>query len=345
MRKATLTLLGILVSACTEADVSGTSENLQTASYEMVGSITSTRPDIIDPKAKIERLGGNFGWSEGPVWVGELDALLFTDVPGNTIWKFKDGEGITEYLSPSGAVPPIPDYTSSPGANGLIMLDETHILLPDHGNRALFKLDVHTKEKTLIVERFGDDRFNSPNDAVLESQHGHIIFTDPPYGLKGQDDSSAKELDYNGVFILRSDGTLDVIADDLTRPNGIILSPDERTLYVANSDPQAAFWMAYDVDAQFRAINPRKILDVTEDVAAGLPGLPDGMAIAENGTIFATGPGGVLILSPEGERLGLISTGTAIANVTFGGADGRDVYMTSNDFLARTRTEVKGLGF
>lgn len=346
MRHLFLALSVIILPACTAAVTEDSPQALQMSSYEEVGSITTTRPDIIDPATKIEKLGGNFGWSEGPVWVDALDALLFTDVPGNAIWKFKEGEGITEYLSPSGAVPPIPNYTSSPGANGLIMLDEDHVLIPDHGNRGLYKLNVHTKEKALIVDRFGEKRFNSPNDAVLERQYGHIFFTDPPYGLKGQDESPAKELNYNGVYILYSNGDMDVLADDLTRPNGIILSPDEKTLYVANSDTEAALWMAYDIpENQFRAENARVILDVTADVKAGLPGLPDGMAMAEDGTIFATGPGGVLILSPEGERLGLISTGTAIANVTFGGADGRDLYMTSNNFLARTRTKVKGYGF
>jgi gluconolactonase len=346
MLKYTLAVSVVFLSGCSDTNPQTPVEAVQSSSYEAIGSITTTRPDIIDPSAQIEKLGGRFGWSEGPVWVDALDALLFTDVPGNSIWKFKDGEGITEYLTPSGAVPPIPEYTSSPGANGLILLDETHVLVPDHGNRALYRLNVHSKEKFSIADRFNEKRFNSPNDAVLESQYGHIFFTDPPYGLKGQDNSSAKELEHNGVYVLRRNGVIDLVADDLTRPNGIILSPDEKTLYVANSDSEAAFWMAYDMtESRYRVENPRKLLDVTEDIKTGLPGLPDGMAMAEDGTIFATGPGGVLILSPEGERLGLISTGTAIANVTFGGADGRDLYMTSHSFLARTRTKVKGYGF
>ena len=336
----------LLSSACSDRAPEATLEKSELLEFETIGSITTTRPDIINPAVRIEKLGGDYAWSEGPVWVATLDALLFTDVPGNTIWKYKDGSGISKYLQPSGAKPPLPNYTSSPGANGLILLDENHILIPDHGDRALYKLNVHTKHKTLLLDRIDEKRFNSPNDAVLDDQSGHVFFTDPPYGLKNQDESPAKELDYNGVYILRKDGTVELLVDDLSRPNGILLSPDSRTLYVANSDPEAALWMAYDISAEdFRVTNPREILNVTEDVKAGLPGLPDGMAMAEDGTIFATGPGGVLILSPEGERLGLISTGTAIANVTFGGADGRDLYMTSHSFLARTRTEVKGHGF
>lgn len=346
MRNVFLALTALCLVGCSDATVETKAAQTETATYESVGSITTTRPDIIDPNSKIENLGGDFGWSEGPVWVEKLDALLFTDVPGNTIWKFKEGEGLTEFLSPSGATPPLADYTSSPGANGLIMLGVNHILIPDHGNRALYKMDIHSKEKKLLTDTFEGKRFNSPNDAVLHTQHRHLFFTDPPYGLKEQDDSPAKELDKNGVYILRSNGVINQIVDNLTRPNGIILSPDGKTLYVANSDPEAALWMAYNIASpEFRADNPREILNVTADVKAGNPGLPDGMAMAEDGTIFATGPGGVLILSSEGERLGLISTGTAIANVTFGGADGRDLYMTSNNFLARTRTKVKGYGF
>jgi len=346
MRNSLIVLLAMSLLGCSNTTVEEKPIQTQAEPIETVNFIKTTRPDIIDPNSKIENLGGNFGWSEGPVWVDSLGALLFTDVPGNTIWKYKDGEGLTEYLTPSGAIPPLADYTSSPGANGLIMLDDDHILIPDHGNRGLYKLNVHTKKKTMIADRFDEKRFNSPNDAVLESQYGHIFFTDPPYGLKGQDDNPAKELDQNGVYILYENGAMNLLVDDLTRPNGIILSPDERVLYVANSDPEAALWMAYDIQgSQFKPENPRMILNVTKDVKAGLPGLPDGMAMAEDGTIFATGPGGVLILSPTGERLGLISTGTAIANVTFGGADGRDLYMTSNNFLARTRTKVKGHGF
>jgi len=186
------------------------------------------------------------------------------------------------------------------------MLDDDHVLVPDHGNRRLYKLNVHTKSKTLVVDKFGDKRFNSPNDAVLDSEDGAIYFTDPPYGLKDQDKNPAKELDFNGVYTLRPDGSVALITDNLTRPNGVILSPDEQTLYVANSDPEAALWMAYERtdEAGFTEENGRILLDVTADVKAGLPGLPDGMAMGEDGTIFATGPGGVLMISPEGERLG-----------------------------------------
>lgn len=313
-------------------------------SSETIGSISTTRPDLIDGSAKIENLGGNFGWSEGPVWVDKLNAVLFTDVPGNTIWKYSDLDGLTEYMSPSGSISPVADYTSSPGANGLILLDSDHLIVPDHGNRTLWRQNIETRDRVVLADAYNGKRLNSPNDAALHSS-GIIFFTDPPYGLKGQDDNPSKELNFNGVFALYPDGEMKVVDDALARPNGVILSPDERTLYVANSDPETANWTAYDVSVDGVVSNSRVIAEAFEELAAGQNGNPDGMAMAEDGTIFATGPGGVWIMSNSGEKLGLISTGSSIANVTFGGDDGRDLYMTSHKILARTRTRVKGHGF
>lgn len=315
----------------------------QTLSYETIGSIETKTADLISPDAPIQKIGGNYAWSEGPVWVHEGGYLLYTDVPGNTIYRFKEAEGISVWMTPSGHPDPKPNYTSSQGANGLYLLDSEHIIVPDHGNRTLYKLNVKSKEKAILADRFEGKRFNSPNDAVV-SKSGVIYFTDPPYGLEKQDKSSAKELPYNGVYALYPDGAIALLDDKLTRPNGIILSPDEATLYVANSDPNDAKWMAYSLDENGMPDDKREILNVTADVKAGEPGLPDGMAIDTNGNLYATGPGGVLILSAEGERLGLIRTGSAIANCTFGD-DGHTLYMTSHRFLARVKTKAKGLGF
>ena len=312
-------------------------------SYEIIGSVRAVSDKLISKDVTVEKIGGDFMWSEGPVWIKQGGYLLFTDVPGNTIYKFKDGEGITTWMTPSGHPDPKPSYTSSQGANGLYPYDEEHIIVPDHGNRVLYKMNLITKAKTVLAERFEGKRFNSPNDAVL-SKAGVIYFTDPPYGLEKQDNSEAKELMHNGVYALYPDGAIVLLDDKLTRPNGIVLSPDEATLYVANSDPEDAKWMAYSLDENGMPDGRREILNVTTDVKAGEPGLPDGMAIDSEGNLYATGPGGVLILSPEGERLGLIRTGTAIANCTFGD-DGHTLYMTSHSFLARVRTEAKGLGF
>ena len=333
------------ITETTSQNVTPTQQNVRKpqAVYETIGSLELASDNLISKGVKIEKLGGAYQWSEGPVWIKDGGYLLFTDVPGNTIYKFTEDEGITTWMTPSGHPDPKPSYTSSQGANGLYPLDAEHIIVPDHGNRALYKLNVKTKAKTVLADRFEGKRFNSPNDAVL-SKAGVIYFTDPPYGLEKQDNSEAKELPHNGVYALYPDGVIALVDDKLTRPNGIILSPDENTLYVANSDSNDAKWMAYSLDENGMPDDRREILNVTADVKAGGPGLPDGMAIDTEGNLYATGPGGVLIISPEGERLGLIRTGSAIANCVFG-EDGHTLYMTSHSFLARVKTKAKGLHF
>lgn len=346
-RLAFILFASFLITGCEELIDKGLSTSidhiLSKGAIVYIGSIETTSNDIIDNDVKIEKLGGDYRWSEGPVWIKDGGYLLFTDVPGNTIYKFKEGEGLSTWMMPSTYADPEYPLTGTEGANGLYPYDKDHILVPDHGSRTLYKMNVKTQEKELLAARFEGKRFNSPNDAVL-AKSGIIYFTDPPYGLEKQDDSEFKELAYNGVYALYPDGAMALLDDKLTRPNGIILSPDEQTLYVANSDAADAKWMAYTLDENGMPDNRQELLNVTADVKAGEPGLPDGMAIDADGNLFATGPGGVLIISPEGERFGLIRTGTAIANCAFGD-DGHTLYMTSHTFLARVRTKAKGLHF
>jgi gluconolactonase len=213
----------------------------------------------------------------------------------------------------------------------------------DHGNRAVARLDLTSKEKVLLATEYDGHRFNSPNDLVLAST-GAIYFTDPPYGLEGLDASPLKELAHNGVYRIDPDGKVSLMDKELTFPNGILLSPDERTLYVAVSDPDWPVWMAYDVGDQGELSNRRIFADSSDGVAAGFPGLPDGMAIDVAGNLFATGPGGVHLFTSEGERLGRIDTGKAVANCAFGGVDGSTLYIASSDMIARLPTSTRGLG-
>ena len=297
---------------------------------------------VPDPAA-LEELAGGFRWSEGPVWRPAEGDLLFTDVPGNTVWRWSDADGLSVFLRPSGLAL-APGREASVGSNGLVLDAEGRLLLADHGSRAVTRLDPQTWLREVLADRYDGARFNSPNDLALHSG-GALYFTDPPYGLAGQDASPDKELAHNGVYRLDPDGALTLLVDDLTRPNGVILSPDERTLYVANSDPARAIWRAYPVAADGSLGEGRLLFDATDRVGDAAPGLPDGMAVAADGTLFATGPGGVLVLSPEGALLGTIRTPRATANVTFGGADGRTLYLTSHDRLLRIRTGVAGVGF
>jgi gluconolactonase len=222
-----------------------------------------------------------------------------------------------------------------PGANGLGADRAGSVLLADSGNRMIARLDLASKTKTPLAKNYQGRRFNSPND-VTRRRDGTIFFTDPPYGLKELNESSVKELPFNGVYRLDVDGTVSVIDEELSFPNGVALSPDERTLYVSNSDPKRPIWMAYDLDGEGKVTGKRVFADASDLVGSRAPGLPDGLKVAPDGTLFATGPGGVLIFSPDGKRLGRIETGSAIANCAFGD-DGRSLYMTSHKFLARVR--------
>jgi gluconolactonase len=310
--------------------------------YEAVGRIHREAPALdalVPAEARIEKLADGFQWSEGPVWTGSY--LLFSDVPGNRIHRWSEADGLSTFLDPSGYDGPEPSGFREPGSNGLIPGPAGTILMADHGNRAVARLDLATKKKTFLATHYLGKRFNSPNDLVLASD-GSIWFTDPPYGLEGINASPLKEQPVNGVYRLRPNGAVELVVADMSFPNGIILSPDERTLYVANSDPERAVIMAFDLGEGGAVRGGRVFADMTAMAKAGMPGLPDGMAVDTAGNLFATGPGGVHVLSPTGARLGRIETGTAVANCTFG-EDGRTLFLTSDSFLARLRTRTRGL--
>ena len=294
---------------------------------------------IIAPGAEIEVLAGGFTWSEGPVWIAEGEYLLFSDVPKNRIHRWSEADGVSVFMSPSGYDGPDASAFREPGSNGLIAGPAGSILMADHGNRALARVHLATRVKTLLATHHDGKRFNSPNDLV-QARSGAIYFTDPPYGLEGVNESPLKELAHNGVYRLDPDGAVALLVNDLTFPNGIGLSPDERTLYVAVSDPDRAVLMAYDLGAS-KPSEGRVVKDFTDLVGAERPGLPDGFAIDVEGRLFVTGPGGVHVLAADGRSLGRIDTGAAAANCTFG-EDGGTLFITAGDRLLRLRTLTRG---
>jgi gluconolactonase len=299
--------------------------------------------DVVAADARIEKIAEGFTWSEGPAWIRNGAYLLFTDVPENTLYRWSERDGLSVFLKPSGYDGPDLDTLREPGANGLFAEPSGTVLLADSGTRIVARLDPATKRKTALASSYDGRRFNSPNDVVRRSD-GAVFFTDPPYGLKDLNDSPVKELKFNGVYRVDSDGTVHLLDDGLRFPNGIALSPDERTLYVSNSDPARPVWMAYSLDARGAVLDKRVFADASDLVGEASPGLPDGMAVSSDGRIFATGPGGVLVFDADGKRLGRIETGTAVANCAFGD-DGRTLYMSSHTFLARIRVKATGLGF
>ena len=298
---------------------------------------------LIAPQAGIEKLADGFIWSEGPVWVREGRYLLLSDVPANKMYRWSEEDGLSVFLDPSGHASLAPSGFREPGSNGLVRGPGNSILMADHGNRAIARLDLATRAKTFLATHYEGRRFNSPNDLVL-GPDGSIYFTDPPYGLDGLNSSPLKELGFNGVYKIAPGGAVELLEKGMSFPNGIILSPDGRTLYVANSDPDRAVIMAFDLEASGRLAKGRVFADMTKLAKSGLPGLPDGMAVDKAGNLFATGPGGVHIFTPTGERLGRIDTGTAVANCAFG-EDGKTLFLASNHMLARLRTRTTGFNY
>jgi len=300
--------------------------------------------DAIVPKDwKIEKLAEGFGWAEGPIWIKSGKYLLFTDVPGNKMWKWSEKGGLEKFLDPSGAASPDPDVWREAGANGLAVFDASSILLADTGNRAIQRLDLATRKKTAVATTFEGKKFSSPND-VVKMKNGVIFFSDPPYGFKKFDEAPEKEVAFNGVYRAGTDGKVSAVEKDLHRPNGVALSPDESVLYVAQSEPTKAILMAYSLDASGNITGKKQFHDFTDLIGDKAPGLPDGLAVAADGTVFATGPGGVFVLSKDGKRLGRIWDGEPTANCKFGD-DGRTLYMTSHNMLARIHLNVRGAGF
>ena len=307
-----------------------------------VGQIERLDPALdalIARDARIEQLATGFQWSEGPVWRVSGRYLLFSDVPGNTIYKWQDSTGLSVFLRPAGYTGVNPPGREL-GTNGLTFDANDSLVMADHGNRQVARLNEATFTKTTLADRYRGNRLNSPNDLVYRS-NGDLYFTDPPYGLKGLNDDPAKELRHNGVYRLTRAGELTLLTTELTFPNGLAFSPDEKTLYVANSDPQRAIWMAYDVRPDGTIGNGRVFFDATSLARAGKPGLPDGMKVDRAGNLFASGPGGIFVFSAAGKHLGTIVTGQPTANCAFGD-DGSTLYMTANDRLLRVRLKTKG---
>lgn len=317
--------------------------------YPTTGSIERLDPrlDKLLPKdAKIEVLAKGFIWTEGPLWIKEGNYLLFSDIPNNRIVKWSVAEGAKDYLIPAGYTGSVPRGEEL-GSNGLILDPQGRLVLCQHGDRRMARMDAPLAQPapkfTTLAGKYDGKRLNSPNDACYHSK-GALYFTDPPYGLVKRMDDPAKELDFQGVFRLATDGTVTLLTKLVTRPNGIAFSPDETKLYVASSDPDKPIWMVYDMKADGTIGGAKVFYDASKQVAAKLKGLPDGLKVDVRGNVWATGPGGVLVFSPDGTLLGTIKTGEATSNCAWGD-DGTILYMTCDDFLMRIKTTSKGRGF
>jgi gluconolactonase len=302
-----------------------------------IGKIIRLDPafDALVPKdANIERVATGFMFTEGPVWRPE-GVLWFSDVPGNVLRSVNPSGEVKVLIQNAGGIASAPPG-SFVGPNGMISDKDGVVLLCQHTNRRIVRVG-QDLTMTPYLEKFEGHRFNSPNDLIYSSD-GTLYFTDPPYGLLKQDDDPAKELKFNGVFMYKN-GQLNALIKDLTRPNGIALSPDEKTLYVANSDEKKRFWMRYDVAADGTVSNGRKFYDLA---GAKEQGIPDGLKVDSQGNIYAAGPEGVWAFSPNGTHLGTIQPGETAANCAWG-QDGKTLYITASTSVYRIRVAIPGV--
>jgi gluconolactonase len=334
-----LTLLAIAggIAGCSPADTPREDED--TVPARTIGHVERFDPEIdaiVPEDAVFEILADGHEWTEGPVWVPWLGMLLYSDIPRNAIYRWEEGDSAVLWLRPSG-------FTGDsarggePGSNGLDLAGRA-LVLAQHGDRRIARLETRLTDPgpvfTTITDRFDGRRYNSPNDLVVHGS-GAIYFTDPPYGLEGGMDDPAKELPFQGVYRVATDGTVTLLEDGLSRPNGIAFSPDERILYVANSDGDQPVIRAYDVAEDGGISNGRVFAE----------SWGDGMAVDGEGRLFVTrGADGVVVFAPDGRHLGTLVTGERTSNCAFGD-DGSTLYVTSDMYLVRMRLNTVGLGF
>ncbi len=332
-----ITVSLLLFASCNTKDKGDSAENIQNDSLtaQLTIEVFDTMAlNIVDPKATIEILAKGFYWSEGPLWVDELQSVIFSDVPANKIYQWNEKDSLSIYLESAGHTGE-ENRDSDKGPNGLILNQENELLLCQHGDRRIARLDADLKNPqpqfTTIADTYKGKKFNSPNDLAMD-RAGNIYFTDPPYG---QPENKTGEIGINGVFKVSPNKEVSLLVDSLAMPNGIGLSPDEQTLYINQSNPNNPVLYSYEI-AENGSLENGKVLFDFLALAKDANGLPDGLKVHKSGNIFATGPGGVHVISPEGKHLAAIKTGKSTANCAFD-TDQKYLYMTTTDLLMRVK--------
>lgn len=289
---------------------------------------------IIDPASRVEIIAEGYDWTEGPLWIDGL-GLLFSDIPPNKIYLWTKEEGAKLYLTPSGYTGNNP-REGEKGSNGLLLDRNGNLVLCQHGDRRMAKMNAPLNDPkpdfVTIIDNYKGSKLNSPNDACF-NRSGDLYFTDPPYGLEKRMSDPSKEIDFQGVYKLSRSGELQLLTDEMSRPNGIAFSPDEKILYVANSDPENAIWLAYSLNDE-GLIESKRIFHDATSLVEKEAGLPDGLKVDSGGNIFATGPGGVWIFNDKGKVLGKIKTGQATSNCAIGN-NGTVLYITADMYVMK----------
>jgi gluconolactonase len=318
-------------------------DSFQREEHLLIGSIERLDPGLetlLDSDARSARVCEGFIWSEGPVW--KDGSLFFSDVPANILYRWTPGAKRAEvFLQPSGGIESNPDFVE-PGSNGLTLDLRGRLLLCQSGGRRVVRLEEDGRTQTVLADRFEGRRFNNPNDLVCHNS-GAVYFTDPSYGFKGHEASPLREMPWNGVYRIAPDLTVDLLTIELPVPNGLAFSPDERTLYVAVSDARHPRIMAFDVQSDGLLGEERLFFDAVPLLRRGFQGTCDGLKVDVQGNVFATAPGGVAVLSPDGNHLGTILLGVT-SNCAWGD-DGGTLYITADDLVCRIRTATRGTPF
>lgn len=305
------------------------------SAQKTIGHLVKLDPafdQIVSADAQIEVIGEGYSWSEGPVWLPAEQSVIWSDVPENVIYSWKEGGAAEVYLKPAGHT----GEGRREGSNGLLLDANGDLVICQHGDRRMARMNAPLNAPQpnfeTLADKFDGKRFNSPNDAAYD-QDGYLYFTDPPYGLPEQENDPEKEIPFQGVYRLSPDGTVSLLTDELSRPNGIAFNPDFTKCYVANSDHERAIWMVYDLTEDKTFANGKVFFDAT-DMVPDTKGLPDGLKVRKDGTVFATGPGGVFVFTPEGKHLGTIAPGEATANCAFN-ADETVLFMTAHSYMTK----------
>jgi gluconolactonase len=316
-------------------------KNKKDKKYPVTGSVERFSPKmdkIVKPGVLPEIIAEGFEWSEGPLWLPDQEMLIFSDVLRNSIYKWSEKGGSELYLKPSGYTGEIP-RGGELGSNGLLLNNEGKLVLCQHGDRRMAvmesPLDKPAPEFKTLADKWDGKRLNSPNDGVFSSK-GDLYFTDPAYGMELRFADPKREMNYTGVFKLSKDGVLTLLTDKLSAPNGIGLSPDETKLYVSNTGRgKEACWMEYKFREDGSIDEGRVFFDASTRKDLGI-GVPDGLEVRKDGIIFASGPGGIMIFTPEGELLGVIKTGQQTSNCSID-YKGKYLYMTANKYIMRIK--------
>jgi gluconolactonase len=305
---------------------------------------------VVPANAMLERVATGFTWVEGPVWIPS-GYLMFAEITSNSIRKLSPTGTVSIFMQPSGYKGSAPFHGKEPGTNGMTLDSSGRLTVAGHAQRDIFRLEsLDAKaQATILADSYQGMRLNSPNDLVYKKD-GSLYFTDPPYGLPTQSDKDpAKQLHVNGVYRLPNASSqkpgaapardqLQLLVKDLPRPNGIAFSPDERYLYVNNSEPKK-LWMRYRVKEDGTLTDAKVFYDATSDPR---PGAPDGMKVDQDGRVYSAGPGGVWIFSPEGKPLGVLLIPKAVSNVNWGGPDRKTLYVTATDSVYRIKLKARG---